>query len=478
MPFAIKNGSNDIQKYFYKAAENICYSVALRQNRRIIMFKKVKKILTGIIASAMIVSCAGCGTGKSTAYALTVDGYQVKAGIYIYYQYSAFQEAKNLAAKANEKLDVNDEKALKKAKIDGKDFLQWVEDKATISCAEHVAAIKKFDEMKLTLDEDDIEAIETNAESYYDENPEMFEDNGIGEESLKDIMANTYKVQKIFESLYGEDGTEGVKNEDIKNFYIENNARVKYIGLDLHDSQGNDLDETGKKEIKDMADDFLKRAKNADSTEKMLDEFDVMQEEYDKYVADKAAEAAGEETTEAVTEAATEATTEATTTEITTASTVSDNNETDVTTAKEVSSSETTTTSVSESTNEAETTTKPYANETIIPVVTTNENTKEEEVKYTPSKTFYDWVYDKAKTGSPEIVEDEDTLYVAVRLDITERMTDDDLWSEQSIDNTRFDMFSDDLQDKLDEWVSGYSIDKNKKAYKRYDPFDFKMPSE
>ena len=89
------------------------------------MLKKVKKILTGIIASAMIISSAGCGTGKSTAYALTVDGYQVKAGIYIYYQYSAFQEAKNLAAKADEKLDVNDEKALKKAKIDCKDFLQW-----------------------------------------------------------------------------------------------------------------------------------------------------------------------------------------------------------------------------------------------------------------------------------------------------------------------------------------------------------------
>mgnify|MGYP003213735813 CR=1 FL=1 len=58
------------------------------------MLKKAKKILTGIIASAMVLSCAGCGTGKSTAYALTVDGYQVKAGVYIYYQYTAFQEAK------------------------------------------------------------------------------------------------------------------------------------------------------------------------------------------------------------------------------------------------------------------------------------------------------------------------------------------------------------------------------------------------
>ena len=112
------------------------------------MLKKAKKILTGIIASAMVLSCAGCGTGKSTAYALTVDGYQVKAGVYIYYQYTAFQEAKNLAQKANEKLDVTDEKALKKVKINDKDFLQWVEDKTTTACAEHVAVMKKFDEME------------------------------------------------------------------------------------------------------------------------------------------------------------------------------------------------------------------------------------------------------------------------------------------------------------------------------------------
>ena len=172
--------------------------------------------------------------------------------------------------------------------------------------------MKKFDEMELSLKESDIESIESSVDSAYENNPDMFEGNGIGKESLKEIMTNTYKSNEIFEALYGENGTEGVKEEDVKNFYIENNARVKYIGLDLHDSEGNDLDEAGKKEITDMADDFLKRAKNADSTDKMLEEFDLMQEEYDKYVADKAAEAAGEETT---TEAATEAVTETTSAE-------------------------------------------------------------------------------------------------------------------------------------------------------------------
>jgi hypothetical protein len=443
------------------------------------MLKKVKRILTGVIASAMVLSSVGCGFGKSTAYALTVDGYQVKAGVYIYYSYTALQEAKNLAKKSNEELDVEDEKALENVQIEGKSFTQWVEDKATSSCAEHVAVIKKFDEMKLSLDAKDVDSINSYAENTYDENPETYKDNGIGEESLKEIMTNTYKSQEIFNALYGNDGTEGVKESDVKDFYVENNARVKYIGLDLHDAEGNDLDATSKKEITDMANDFLSRAKNAASEQDMLDEFDTMQDEYDKYVSDKAAEASG---TPVTTAAVTTVTTTVTTTVATTvAQTAADDENADnsaTTVVSDASSDGAVTTVAAAEDAETTTTTLPYGNETIIPVVTTDENTKEDDITYTPSKTFYDWVYNTAKTGTPEIIEDEDTMYVAVRLDIKERLTDDDLWSESGIESTRFSMFSDDLQDKIDSWVASYTIDKNEKAYKRYNPFDVKTDSE
>ena len=448
------------------------------------MFKKAKRILSGIIASALVLSCTGCGIGKSTAYAMTIDGYKVKAGVYIYYQYAALQEAKNLAKKDNSDLDTDDEKALKKVKIQGKDFLQWVEDKAVANCSEHVAVLKHFDEMELTLSDDDKDSIASYVDNAYENNPDMFEGNGIGKESLEEVMTSTYKSQEIFNALYGDDGTEGVKKDDIKKFYEENNARVKYVGLDLHDSEGNDLDDAGKKEIEDMADDFLKRAKNAGSEDKMLEEFDKMQEEYDQYVSDKAAEAKGEEaTTEAATtEAETTETTETTTTVAADdKNTDSDAEETTAAEDSEENASETTTVTTNapeeETTTETTTTTSPYANEKIIAVVTTDKDTKEEDVTYTPSKTFYDWVYNTAKTGVPEIVKDDDTIYVAVRLDITERMTDDDLWSSSNIESARFSMFSDDLQDKLDEWVAEYEVVKNKKALKRYDPFDIKSSS-
>lgn len=49
-------------------------------------------------------------------------------------------------------------------------------------------------------------------------------------------------------------------------------------------------------------------------------------------------------------------------------------------------------------------------------------------------------------------------MYVIVRLDITERMDEDDLWSESNVDSVRYKMFSDDLQDMLDSWGEEYEV--------------------
>lgn len=453
------------------------------------MIRKWKRIIAAVLSSAMIFTCAGCTSGKNTAYALTVDGYQVKAGVYIYYSYTVLTEAKNLAAKQDENLDVTDEDALKKVKIEGKDFIDYVKDKTTESCIDHVAVIKHFDELGLSLTDDEKKEINDYVESSWDSNGDMFEGNGIGKDSLKEIMTSSYKSDAIFNAYYGEDGSENVTEDQLKEYYTENNARVRYIDMDLHDADGNELDDAGKKEIQDMADDFLKRAKAASGEKDMLEKFDEFQEEYDEFVTNQAAEAAGEETTEAETEAETEEeTTEAETTEVeaeeeaaedeeqsdsedteeTTeeASETEESDEEAVTTAPESEESEETTT----------TTTSPYASERIISVVTTEEGTAEEDVTYTPSKKCYDWIFNDAETGVPAIVEDEDTMYVIVRFDIAERMTDDDLWSESNVENVRYDMFSDDLQDMLDSWGNEYEVVKNEKAYKRYDPF--KIESE
>ncbi len=406
------------------------------------MLKKLKGYLTAITAAAITISCVGCTVGDSTANAMTIDGYTLKAGIYIFYQDKAMDEAKNLAKEANSEIDITDEDALEETTIEGKKFLDWVSERTLASCSEHVAISKKFDEMKLKLSDTDQDDIKAAAAANYENYPE-YSENGIGEQSLAEILSTTYKTTELFDAIYGEGGTENVQESEIKDYYVKNNSRVKYVDLDLHDAEGNVLDDAGKKEIKAMAEKYLSKVKSQSSEEDMLKAFNEVQEEYDKYVADKAAEASSEEA-------------QTTTTAVTT---VTATNSTAATTT---------------------TTTNPYANESIIPVVTTNEDTKEEDLTYSPSKAFYDWVYNTStKTGVPEIIEDSEneTIYVAVKLDINKRMTSDDLWSEDAINNQRYSKYSKAFQDKIDEWTKVLKVKLNQSAIDRYKPFDYEEPT-
>lgn len=454
------------------------------------MFKNFKRIAAGLVSSAVIITSAGCTLGKNTAYALTVDGYKIKAGVYIYYTASAMSEATNLALKQDENLDTKDKDALKKIKIEGKDFVDFVKDKATENCVNHVATIKHFDELELELTETQENEIDQFVDMNWESNEDMFDKNGISKESLEEVVTSSYKSEEVFKAYYGEGGSEKIEESQLKEYYTENNARVRYIDMDLHDAEGNDLDEAGKKEIEDMANDFLKRAKAAKDEKAMLEEFDAFQEEYDEYVADQAAEAAGEEATdESTTEAPTEEETEAETTAAETEAEEDNDTESDIdeqvaeaATDNDVSDEETdnpVTTAPASEDAEAETTTtvNPYANETIIHVVTTTEGQKEEDVTYNPSKECYNWIFNDAKQGVPDIVKDEHTMYVIVRLDINERMTDEDLWDEEGVEDVRYEMFSDEFQDMLDSWGDEYEVVKNKKAYKKYDPLKIETNS-
>lgn len=410
------------------------------------MFKKWKKVIAAFISSAMILTCAGCTSGKDTAYVMTVDGYDVRAGVYLYYMDTALSEAMNRAAENDEKLGKTENmEDFRKVKIDGKSFSDYVKDKATENCIDHVVAIKHFDELGLTVSDEGKAEIDEYVEMLWESGEDYLTKGGISKESVEEVMTASYKTDEIFKAYYGEGGKENVTDEHLKEHFTENNARVRYVAMDLHDAEGNDLDDAGMKELKDMADDFLKRAKSAKDEAAMLKEFDEFQEEYDDYVVKKAAEAAGEEVpTEASSEAAEDE--------------HAGHDHGDEETAEDEHADH----------NHADG--SSCSNEQIVPVVTIDEDTKEEDVTYTPSKAAYDWIYNKAKTGTPEIVEDEDTLYVIVRLDIADRLTEDDLWNENNVDSIRFDLYSEDLQELLDTLGNEYEVVKNKKAFNRYDP--------
>ena len=404
-----------------------------------------KKIAAGAAALALLGSMAACGS--NTAYAFTIDGEQVKAGVYIYYSYLAYNDAVTTITEQNSELDVTDDEVVKEQKIDGKDALTWIQDKAKTYCQEHVAVNKEFDEAGLALTGDEIADIDSSMESFWAENEEAYEKNGISEASVREVMEYTYKASNLFLHYYNIDGVEGVTEEEVHDYYVDNNARVQYVAFNLVDGTGAELDADGKAEMEKMVEDYLSAVEKLSDEDKIGEKMDEIKEEYKAYVTsvseEAVAEAAGEDG-----EAAATTTTEATTT----------------------AEGETTTT----------TTTVPYLNESIIARATTDEDTTEEDITYSPSKTVHDYVFEEAEFNKPAMIFDEENnvYYLIVRYDIEERMNEDDLWYGAQKESAVSKMFSDAFQDKLDEWCAAQAVETNGAAIKRYDPFEIDFSVE
>lgn len=400
----------------------------------------------------------------------------------------------------NSELDVKDDNVVKEQKMDGVSSEEWIKNKALEYCQRYVAIEKKFDELDLSLTEEESKDVESTIDSFWDTNGETYEKNGISKNSVKSVLENTYMTNEVFLYYYGVDGEEGTTEDDLKQYYEENNARVRYIKFDLTDGNGEALDDAGKKEMKAKVEDYLGEINALKGDEDaMEDEMDNVQSDYNAYVTSISEEAAAATATSATDAdgneiaATTEATTTTaeTTTETTAAAEESAATETagaeeaaETTAAEESASEETTTTEAAVETDEngsevTTTTTAPYANEQIIAKVTTKENTKEEDVTYSPCKNVYDYAFGDGQKnyGVATVVEDDTAYYIVMCRDIKERMTEDDLWTETQQNTVISQAYSDAFEDMLDGWTGEQKVEKNDSAIKKYDAFKIDMDS-
>ena len=205
----------------------------------------------------MTAAGVGCTAGSGTAYAMTIDGVQVNAGIYIYYSYASYMELTQTLQSENSELDVSDKDVVKEQKMDGVSSEEWIKNKALEYCQRYVAIEKKFEELDLSLTEEENKEISSTIDSFCDTNGELYEKNGIAKSSVQSVLENTYMTNDVFLYYYGLDGEEGTTEDDLKQYYEENNARVRYIKFNLTDGNGEALDDAGKKDMKAKVEDYL-----------------------------------------------------------------------------------------------------------------------------------------------------------------------------------------------------------------------------
>ncbi len=492
-------------------------------------FKKYyKKLIATVTAISMMLAATGCG--ESTSWIVKYGDKKVNAGVYIFYQTQAYNEAVTRLQEEDENLDVSDEKLLKSKKIEELSFTDWINEQATQNVRIHLAVEKRFKELGLEMDEESKANINSEADMMWAYYSDVYEQNGIGKESLKAIMKFNYMQDEVFNACYNTGGEFEYSDNDIKSYLEGNYARTKMIKLHLTDGNSEELDDEGKNKIKEMAQEYLERAEAGESFDDLIKEY---QEYRDKLVEDAAN---AEETTDDGTE--TSETTEADDTGIENSTEDSEGIE------NEEGSEETAVTEGEEETQEAEPAeneeetenaqdnagaeendvegeehlqeenadgeqsdndveegdssaenseeetsdeneenseenveteeneeteeTDPYANESLIYKGSEDEG-------YNPSKVVNQAIFDECSVnGKPVVVEDEENLFIYViqRLDILERT---DLLEGDTRISILWEILDEEFKQKALEWVTDKDIKKNNRAYKRYDPFNIKF---
>lgn len=195
--------------------------------------KYLKRIAALTLALAICASTAGCA-GSDKSWAAKNDATTVPIGSYIYYLYSAYQAADG------QKPDSS--KSVLDQKIQNQDATTWIRAKALTYTKQLILLDKKMKDMKLTLSDADQKSISSMNSSGWSQASAGMEKYGISQASFNMAYGNfTYKEKKIFDAIYGKNGTKAVPDDELKSYYTKNYADFSFLACSLYtqDVQGN-----------------------------------------------------------------------------------------------------------------------------------------------------------------------------------------------------------------------------------------------
>lgn len=422
--------------------------------------KNIKKLAAAAVSFVLAAASASCtpAIGGGTRNALTIDGVDVPAGMYIFYTLQAYNDA--VSTLTGDDGTAPELKDVKTAHIDNIDAEDWIQNKAEEYCRAIISVEKEFDAMGGELTQEELDQAEQTAAYYYNQNS-LYEENGVSIETVERIARNSYMEQEVFKHYYGFDSEFGCSEDELKDYFDDNFARVKYISISLNDDEGNSLDDDEIRNRRKKAEEYVKRinAKTGDM-DKMW-EMDKCSDEYNEYLESLKPETESEETDAAGTDS-----------------------DSDISFNLDGLEESATTTAVEETTTTTTetTTTDPYANERLVQKTTTTEaadvqvgevtTTAEESDSDKDSRNFSDYVFGKLKLNNAEIYEYNDsTIYVILRGDLRKRMTEDDYWSEDYITQIQQLRYYEDYVDLLEDKANSLSGERNQSAFRRYAPF-------
>lgn len=201
--------------------------------------KNVKKFIAAALSVAMITVFAGCGGDQSWSY--KTETATLTAGTYIYNMLNSYYEAYDMVESPDEakkilEVEVTDSDGNKST------VEQFSYDGAEKECIRMLAVEELMKELKLDIDQSELDAAKSYASQFWGNIKDQFEAYGISQESFNYCYSDyTVKYGQVFEELYGKNGEKAVSDEELTKYFKDKYTGYAYFSINMatSDEEGN-----------------------------------------------------------------------------------------------------------------------------------------------------------------------------------------------------------------------------------------------
>lgn len=189
------------------------------------MRKLLKKVFAATLTATLVFGMTACSQDNS--WAMKSGEETVPIGAYICNLIMSRQSALQKA---------DSSKDLFEQQIDGKDANTWIKEDAMTNTKAIVFLDNKMKELNLSISEEEQTQIESVTNSNWTQLETLFEQHGVSKDSYKlAYTEQSVKMNKVFNAIYGKDGTQAVSDDEIKDFFHQHYTNFEYIIVPLFD---------------------------------------------------------------------------------------------------------------------------------------------------------------------------------------------------------------------------------------------------
>lgn len=179
----------------------------------------LKKVAVVFLSIAVVLSTTAC---SNKSWAMKTNDETLAIGVYIFYMSAAYSEAYYKVG--------NPYSDLLSQTIDDKNVSDWIKDSAMESCKKLLVVDKLFDDAGLSFTDEEIETANSTTDAQWKQYGKRYEKFGISKESFhKAGTLFELKSSKLFDSMYGENGSKAISDDELKNYFLENYIDYSYI---------------------------------------------------------------------------------------------------------------------------------------------------------------------------------------------------------------------------------------------------------